>query len=112
MQELVDLERRLWLEGAGAFEELLSADAIAIMPMEEGIHDRAETVRAIMKGTHWDALDLGAIYSTHISEGVVMLSYEAQARRGEDTYRALCSSLWRADAEGWRLAHHQQTPSG
>lgn len=112
MQELVDLERRLWLEGAGAFEEFLSADAIAIMPMEEGIHDRAETVRAIMKDTHWDALDLGAIYSTRISEGVVMLSYEAAARRGEDTYRALCSSLWRADSEGWRLVHHQQTPTG
>ena len=112
MQELVDIERRLWLEGAGAFEEFLAAEAISVLPMEEGIHDRAETVRAIMKDAHWDALDLGAIYRTRISEGVVMLSYEAVARRGEDTYRALCSSLWRADSEGWRLVHHQQTPTG
>ena len=75
-----------------------------------GILDRAETVRRMSEAGRWDSLNLGAMYTTKVSEGVVMLSYEAEATRGDTQYRALCSSLWRQDAEGWRLVHHQQTP--
>lgn len=44
------------------------------------------------------------------SDDIVVLAYLAEAQRGGQDYRALCSSTWIRRDAGWRLIAHQQTP--
>jgi hypothetical protein len=111
MKELVEIERNLWLAGEETFAARLAADAIVVMPMADGMLDRAETVRLIANAPRWQRVEFGTVYETRVAEGVVMLTYEAEAERtGAAAYCAFCTSLYRHDEPGWRLVHHQQTP--
>ncbi len=73
------------------------------------IDDRAEAV-ASMSGRPWESFVLTDERVVAIAETCVAVAYKAIARRDEQDYTALFTSIYVRAGDEWKLAVHQQTP--
>jgi hypothetical protein len=103
--DLMATERRL-ANGSGAdYEEVLTDDAVVIVP--GAVLDKAQCVAAMNDSPGWDAVELG---NPRMIEGggIATVVYDFTGDRGDTTYSAVLSSSYRLDVG--RLYLHQQTP--
>lgn len=104
-ERLMTIERRL-AEGSGPdYEEVLSKDALVVVP--GAVLDKAQCVAAMNESPGWDRVELG---SPRVIEGpgVATVVYEFTGVRGDTTYTAVLSSSYRLPEATLYL--HQQTP--
>ena len=106
--ELMEIERKFWLEGGGFFDEHASGDTIWVLPKAHGLvdHDRAREL--IDAEGRWDRVEFGEVRSNAFGD-VTVIAYEATGTKdgddGEVVYRAQCTTVY----EGRTLVHHHQT---
>lgn len=112
MQELWNCERRLWLEGAGAHDELLHPHAIMTFPPPAGMMQAAAIVESLRGTPPWTAVEMTERASSGNLGGIVIIAYRAEGRGPEKSYSAYCSSTYVRQDESWRIIQHQQTPIG
>jgi Domain of unknown function (DUF4440) len=106
-----DAERRLWLEGADAFRDLLHADAIMTLPMPNPVLSGRAILDSIKDLPRWDEVTFRSVRESS-RDNAHVFAYEAEGRRdGHDPYRAACLSVWTRETDGWRLAAHSQLPN-
>lgn len=112
VEELVELERRFWHGGADDYERHLDDEALLVFPAPVGVLDRSETIASISVAQRWAEVRLDDVRVVDLTGDVAVLTYEATARREDDTtsYRAFATSVYVRRADGWRLAVHQQSP--
>lgn len=111
MADLWNSERRLWLEGVSAYEELMTAECVmAFGPM--GVMDRDAILGALRDAPRWAEVDMTEKTQAVQAENVVVIAYRARANRpGAEPYEAICTSTYvRVDGH-WLIAQHQQTPA-
>ena len=102
-------EQRFWLEGPAFYNDKIAEDAVMVLPKPTGILSGKKILNVIEKGPRWESVEFeDEIAMRHGSAFV--LAYEAHAKRGNDTYRALCSSTYCEADEGWKLIAHNQVP--
>ena len=108
MDEIREIERRLWLEGAEAFERHMAVECImAFAPM--GVMRNATIVGSLREAPRWTGVTFSDEAFARPAETVAVFAYRAAAQRNSADYTALCTSTYvRADGE-WRIAQHQQT---
>lgn len=106
---LQDLERRLWTDGAAAFAELMSEDGVMVVPHGEGVKGKAAVAEMLAPVPTPDRVVFLAMRTTELADGVVALSYRADAEYDGRTLSVFNSSVWREESGAWRLALHQQT---
>lgn len=113
---LIDLERRGWdaLTDGGAaavtfYDMVLATEPTMLLPGGLRLTDRASTLEA-MSGTPWDSYRMDDVAVARVTDDVGLVSYAVEARRGEQVYSALVSSLYARRDGAWRLVAHQQTP--
>jgi len=104
-------EKRLWMEGKDAFRELMRDDCVMVLPMPRPVLDAERAIASLDGIPRWDEISFRSITQSG-DTAVHMLGYEAEAKRGEDIYRAACLSVWADGKDGWRLVAHSQIPSG
>lgn len=109
MDELWKHERRLWKEGVGAYEELMSPECVmAFGPM--GIMGRAEVVDSMRDAPRWSDVEMTETTQTRPADNVSVIAYRAIAKRARvKPYEALCTSTYVAIDGIWRIAQHQQS---
>ena len=109
MTDLWKIEKRLWLEGVGAYEELMGAECVMVFgPM--GIMDRDGILNSLRNAPRWSSVEFSEQSDT-IRPGVAIVAYRAVGEReGAKPYTALCTSTYIQQGSEWRLAQHQQTP--
>ena len=113
--QLLEIERAGWdalsTEGAAGpfYDRVLADQVLMLLPGGMLLDDRSDIV-ASMRGAAWDAFELTDERVLELSEGCAVVAYRADARRGDQHYRALFSSVYVRDGDTWRLALHQQTP--
>ena len=104
-EELMTIERRL-AEGSGPeYEEVLSEDALVVVP--GAVLNKAQCVAAMNESPGWESVELG---TPRVIEGpgVATVVYEFTGVRGDTTYTAVLSSSYRLPEATLYL--HQQTP--
>jgi Domain of unknown function (DUF4440) len=104
------MEERLWTGGVAAYEERLDADCIMAFPPPAGLMKREAIFASISKARRWTAVEMTGRHTSHPRDSVAVLGYRARARRGEETYEAVCTSVYVLRDGGWRMVQHQQTP--
>ncbi|MCA1491710.1 DUF4440 domain-containing protein [Sinorhizobium alkalisoli] len=109
--EAWELERRLWLEGAGAYQSLVADECLmAFQPV--GILAGSEIVRALDGASRWQDVTMTERRIARPTEAIIVLAYRAQGRRDVDSpYTAHCTSTYAQIGAEWRLVQHQQTPA-
>ncbi len=111
-ENLWELEKRFWTEGADFYEGRLAADAVMVFPFPAGILRGDAIIDGLAGEPRWQTVEMS---DQHIRrEGVTAsLAYLAKAWRDNDDppYEALCASTYLLDGDDWRLMVHQQTPA-
>lgn len=106
-QELVRLERRLAVEGAPAYTELLHHDALVIVP--GAVMNKDECVAAIEASAGWDKVEISPFWYFGTAD-TATIAYRFTGSRGTDGYQAVLVSSYLLDNGLPLLIHHQQTP--
>jgi hypothetical protein len=105
------LEQDLWTGGAARFSAELDDGCLVALPPPVGIlAGRPAIVESIAGAPRWTSVAMTEREMARPDDGLVVLAYRAEAHRGDDVYRAYCSSSYHRGARGWRLVQHQQTP--
>jgi hypothetical protein len=115
MDDLEQLERQGWRalseDGMAArrfYDEVLDEAVTMLLPGGLVITDRGTALDS-MSGAPWERHRLGDFRLACPAPEVGLVTYRAEARRGEVSYEALVASLYVRRPGGWRLAFHQQT---
>lgn len=97
--------------GAAYYRRHLTANAI--MAFSFGVLTREATIEAMESAPPWESFEMTDVRVVELGpdSGIVVYSVRAQ-RPGEEPYSAVISSTFVRDGDGWKLAFHQQTPSG
>ncbi|MCV0397118.1 MAG: nuclear transport factor 2 family protein [Rhizobiaceae bacterium] len=103
-------EERLWLEGAGAYEELLHPECVMVFMEPVGIMTGQAIPESLAGAPRWDGVEMEARTRVDGGPDVVVLAYRAKATRRGETYQALCSSTYVRSDGNWVILQHQQTP--
>lgn len=109
MDDLWALERRLWLEGADAYSDLMSDACVMIFgPM--GIMQRAAILESLQQAPRWTAVSFHEEIIASNTKTAVLAYRTIASRDGAKEYSALCCSTYVLDGGGWKILAHQQTP--
>lgn len=110
MSDLWLNERRLWLEGVEAYEELMWTECImAFGPT--GIMRNEQILESIRRAPRWSDIEMTEQIATTPAENLAILAYKATATRHDASrYEAVCTSSYVCVDGYWWLTHHQQTP--
>lgn len=116
--DVLDLEHAGWEAlatpgKAGEFYDRVLDDTVAfLLPGGMRVEDRLEVIDS-MTGAAWDWYRIDDAHVLELGDGVACVHYRAAAQRGEaPVYEALMASTYVRRPDGWRLAVHQQTPTG
>ena len=83
------------------------------LPSEPYLFVGESATRAVENTPQWDEAELLEKTVSRPQEGLIVIAYRVEARRGEESYHALCTSTLRRLAhEEWDVVQHQQTPLG
>jgi Domain of unknown function (DUF4440) len=115
-ERLIALEHEGWEalvggNGAAYYREHLTPDAI--MAFSFGVLTREATIEAMESAPPWESFEMRGAQVVELGpeSGIVVYSVVAQ-RPGEEPYSAVVSSTFVRTGDEWKLAFHQQTPSG
>jgi hypothetical protein len=111
---LIGLEREGWEalvagRGGAYYREHLAANAVMAFPF--GVMTREAAIEAMESAPPWKRFEIreAQVVELGSDSGVVVYSVEAQ-RPGDEPYSAVVSSTFVREADGWKLAFHQQSP--
>jgi hypothetical protein len=112
-EELLDLERKLWFGTVADYRRTLDDDCLVAFGQVAGVSTREQVVGTVDETDRWEDLDIEIQGMLQPTKDVAILTYHANAVRGEsDRYRALVSSGYVNRGDGWKMMFHQQTPLG
>jgi hypothetical protein len=110
-ENLWEIERHFWLEGADVFAARLDPACLMAFPEPAGVMSGPVIVESLKSAPRWDGLEMADAHLARPADDLAVLAYRALAQRhGAETYQALCTSTYRLDGGTWRLIQHQQTP--
>ena len=116
MHEIEALERRGWealsgTDGVAFYDDLMADDGLMVFPGT--VLDKRATLGAIAGEAPWSSFELRDVRIVEGTADSVVVTYHADARRGDAVrYRALMSTAYARRGGRWRLVLHQQTPDG
>lgn len=103
-------ETELWFGGEDVYRERIARDCLMVVPAEPFILSAEEAIQAVADTPRWDRVDLQDLRISRPEEGLIVLAYKADAARGEQAYKAYCTSTYRKGNDGaWQVVQHQQT---
>jgi hypothetical protein len=109
--DLLAIERALWLEGADRFRTAMAEDALMVFPAPAGILRGQAILDGLAAAPRWESVAIEAPTIARPGPDCAVLAYRATARRtGGPAYRAFCSSTYIRRDGAWRIVQHQHTP--
>lgn len=109
-QRVRAFETDLWTGGEEVYRRCVSEDCLMVLPEPPYVMGGAEAIAAVAATPRWSEVDLADLRISRPQEGLIVLAYEARASRGEQAYRAYCTSTYRRVGHGdWHVVQHQQS---
>ena len=103
-------ETELWVGEGTVYRDRVAEDCQMIVPAHPFMLTGEQATEAVEKTPRWSSVDLQDLRISRPEEGMIVVAYNADARRGEERYQAYCSSTYRRLApEQWQVVQHQQT---
>jgi hypothetical protein len=106
-----EFETSLWLGGEDVYRDRVSPECVMVLPEPPFAMSGEEAIEAVASTPRWSEVELSALRISRPQEGMIVIAYEARAARGEQSYRAWCTSTYRRlEHERWEVVQHQQSP--
>ncbi|MGH9631045.1 MAG: DUF4440 domain-containing protein [Bryobacteraceae bacterium] len=115
MEELIEIEKKLWTNDAKYYEGTLTKDALLVFA-ETGVITRETAVAAILienaEGRRWAEVHFYDVRNVRLADDIALLNYRVAARWENETALtlALATSIYVQGEGRWKLTFHQQTP--
>ncbi len=108
-----EFERDLWIGGGEVYRERVAENCVMGLPATPFLFDGEAATQAVESTPRWEEVEFAECVVERPQEGLIVIGYRAHARRGSESYHALCTStLRRLEHEVWVVVQHQQTPFG
>ena len=105
-----EFERSLWFGDGDVYRRCVAPDCVMVVPERPFLLTGEEAVEAVERTPRWEEVELQDLRINRAEEGLIVMGYRAEARRGEERYVAYCTSTYRRVGEqDWRVIQHQQT---
>ncbi len=103
-------ERDLWIGGEEVYRERIAKDCLMVVPAKPFLLSADEAIAAVSDTPRWSEVEFSDFRISRPQEGIIVIAYQADARRGEQAYQAYCTSTYqRLAPEQWQVVQHQQT---
>jgi hypothetical protein len=104
-------ERDLWVGNGDVYRERVSRDCVMVVPAQPFLLRGEEAISAVEQTPRWTEVEFTDFEIQRPQEGMIVIGYGVDARRGEERYRAYCTSTYqRLGEHDWQVVQHQQTP--
>ena len=107
--QLIDIEKGFWFEGAEYYERHIAAEAVFVFP---GMRlDRDDGVAAADAAQRWKRLEIEDGEVIEVDEKVAILTYHATSQReGQEPYSGSITTVYRLEDGAPKMVFHQHTP--
>ena len=106
--ELLDIEKGFWLAGVEEARAHLTDEVMLLFKQMKGVLPREQVAQSMSDPNRWQDLRISDVMVTQPADNLVLIGYEARARRGDgQPYRCLAGSTYVRDGGTWKLALHQ-----
>jgi hypothetical protein len=103
------MEEKLWHGGDEVYETLVDEKVVMALPAEPFIFSRDAAKAAVKNTPVWEQVRFSNQKVTRPHEGLIVIGYEVEATRGEETYRCFASStMMRRGHDDWTVVQHSQ----
>lgn len=107
-----DFEERLWLGDAETYRTLIDDECVMALPAEPYVFTAGAAIEAVASTPRWAAVQFSERKVQRPEEGLIVIAYQANASRDDETYRAFCTTtIRRRGHEDWLVVQHSQLPS-
>ena len=104
-----EMEEKLWHGGDEVYERLVDENAVMALPAEPFLFSRDAAKAAVKDTPRWDDIRFSGQKVSRPHEGLIVIGYQVEASRGEETYRCFASStLMRRGHDDWTVVQHSQ----
>jgi len=105
-----EFEASLWTGDAQHYRELIDAECLMVLPAEPFVFTGEDAIAAVQDTPRWEGVTFSQQQVARPQEGLIVIAYKAEARRGDEGYAAYCTTTMRRLAhDEWSVVQHQQT---
>lgn len=103
------MEEKLWHGGDEVYETLVDENVVMALPAEPFIFSRDSAKAAVKNTPVWEEVRFSDQKVSRPEEGLIVIGYRVEARRGDETYRCYASStMMRRGHDDWTVVQHSQ----
>ncbi len=103
------MEEKLWHGGDEVYETLVDENVVMALPAEPFIFSRDSAKAAVKNTPVWEEVRFSDQKVSRPEEGLIVIGYQVEARRGDETYRCYASStMMRRGHDDWTVVQHSQ----
>ena len=107
---ILEFERSLWIGEGDVYRRSVSEDCIMVVPAEPFLLRGEKAIAAVEQTPRWSEVEISNLQIDRAQEGLIVIGYRADAKRGEEEFTAYCTSTYqRVGEHEWRVIQHQQT---
>lgn len=105
-----EFERSLWVGDAERYHELIDDQCLMVLPAQPHVFTGEQATQAVQDTPRWSEVSFSDQQVARPQEGLIVLAYQASAKRDDEHYTAFCTTTIRRLAhDEWRVVQHQQT---
>ena len=109
-KRIIEFERDLWIGEADVYRRCVSPECLMVVPAQPFLLRGEEAIASVEQTPRWESVDFDDFEIQRAQEGLIVIAYKAEARRGDERYVAYCTSTYQHVGEhDWRVIQHQQT---
>lgn len=110
-------EESLWTASPDHYRDSIDEACLMVLPAHPFVFAGAQSIDAVANTPRWEQVSFSDKQIARPQEGLIVIAYQAEARRGDEAYRAYATSTYRhlPNAAGehtedrWQVVQHQQT---
>jgi hypothetical protein len=104
-------EESLWLGDADTYRTLIDEECVMALPAQPFVFDAKAAIEAVAHTPRWSEVRFSDKRVQRPEEGLIVIAYQAEASREDETYKAYCTtSMRRRGHEDWLVVQHSQLP--
>jgi hypothetical protein len=104
-------EESLWLGDADTYRTLIDDECVMALPAAPHVFDAKAAIEAVANTPRWSEVRFTDRRIQRPQEGLIVIAYQAVARRDGEEYKAFSTTTIRRRAhEDWLVVQHSQLP--
>jgi len=87
-----EFEQSLWFGDGDVYRRSVAPDCVMVVPERPFLLSGEEAIETVEQTPRWEEVELQDLRINRAQEGLIVIGYRADARRGEEHYVAYCTS--------------------